>query len=208
MVDPKGRFVFVHVPKTGGQSVSSALRKAALSPGEQVVQRVLRHLGRAWKYDHYGLRRGGGHGTAREIREAIGAESYSAAYSFAFVRNPWDWAVSLHAFEQQSEKRAHHDLARDADLATFLGRLRELGVRTQSAYLTDADGTIMVDRVGRFERLSEDFAEICDRLGFRVDLGHRNRSPRADYRDAHSAASRALVGEMYAEDIDRFGYTF
>ena len=37
---------------------------------------------------------------------------------------------------------------------------------------------------------------------------HRNRSPHGSYRDYYSAAARDKVGEVYAADVEAFGYTF
>ena len=83
-----------------------------------------------------------------------------------------------------------------------------MGARPQSILLTDKDGNLDVDIVGKFETLAEDFARIAARLGLEgADLGHRNASRnRAATPDPAEAADRALVAELYARDYALFGY--
>ena len=78
----------------------------------------------------------------------------------------------------------------------------------QSEFVTDAEGRVIVDFVGRFERLAEDFAHVCRTIGVEAELPHVNPSRHADYRTYYSDHSRALVAEHFAEDIERFGYRF
>ena len=81
--------------------------------------------------------------------------------------------------------------------------------RNQLDYLTDADGTVIVDYIGRFERLQADFAAAAARLGLQgVAIPHINRSIHPSYTQYYSGELRDFVGEMYARDIAAFGYRF
>ena len=65
--------------------------------------------------------------------------------------------------------------------------------------------------LGRFERLPVDFAKITDQLGIpRVELPRLNAGPRPqrDYRAHFTSETRALVAELFREDIETFGYEF
>lgn len=208
MIGRRTKFIFVHIPKNGGQSVTKALRPFALWPHEQVLQRVARAVGRKSKFDLYGLYRGGGHATAAQIRDVIGTAAYDERLSFAFVRNPWDRLLSLYAFEQRDPARKYHDLAAGKSLEEFLEGLAARGIESQWSYVSDASGDQIVDEIGRFERFEEDFAAIAGRLGIRAALPHKNRSSRPGYHEAYSERARALVADLCAEDIEKFGYTF
>ena len=71
------------------------------------------------------------------------------------------------------------------------------------------DGNLIVDFVGYFERLEEDFKEVCRRIGIPAALPPpKAHAPRKDYRSFYTDETRDLVAEAYAQDIDLFGYTF
>ena len=79
--------------------------------------------------------------------------------------------------------------------------------RPQVDYLRAPDRE--VDFVGRTETFADDLAEVERRLGGRpAPVPHRNRSPHGSYRDYYTAATRAKVAEVYAADLEAFGYTF
>ena len=78
----------------------------------------------------------------------------------------------------------------------------------QLDYVADASGQPIVDFVGRYERLREDFSVVRERLGLVQDLPHINRSAHAGYRSYYSDAMRDLVAHRFARDIGFFGYEF
>jgi hypothetical protein len=75
-------------------------------------------------------------------------------------------------------------------------------------WICDDDGHILVDVVGRFERLEEDWTAIAVRLGIDARLPHRNRSNRGEYRAYYDATSRDIVARRFAWAIDYFEYSF
>ncbi len=79
---------------------------------------------------------------------------------------------------------------------------------TQTSCLVDENGKLLVDFVGKFENLDEDFRSICQKVGISARLPHINKSKRTDYRDYYDSETRDLTAQLYAEDIERFGYTF
>ena len=49
--------------------------------------------------------------------------------------------------------------------------------RSQTEHIADVDGTLLVDFVGRYERLGDDFEEVCRRIQLNsVNIPHRRRS--------------------------------
>ncbi len=61
----------------------------------------------------------------------------------------------------------------------------------------------------RTETFAEDLAEVERRLGGDpTPVPHRNRSPHGSYRDYYTPATRDRVAEVYADDLEAFGYTF
>lgn len=208
MVDPRNRFVFVHIPKTAGQSVVSCLRKQILSPRQRIVQRIGRHVGRKSKYDHYGLYRGGGHGRAWQIRDAIGKEVFDQSFSFAFVRNPWDRLYSQFKFEALRPGRRRFELAKSGDFEAYLDFLLTNPNDPQLNYIIDENGRKIVDFIGRFENLNSDFESICNRLGLTSELPHKNSSGGKSYLSQYTPTTKEMVRDLCAVDIKHFRYTF
>lgn len=76
-------------------------------------------------------------------------------------------------------------------------------------WVSDADGKILVDFIGRVENLQADFDEVCDRIGIkRRQLPHVNRSAHKPYWEYYDETSRDVVAERFRRDIDYFGYRF
>ena len=160
-------FVFIHIRKTGGTSIRTALG----------IGSVPNHI------------------TAREMRRIF--PDSCGKFAFGFVRNPWDRLVSwVHRM----------GLGVDWDQPD---RFDQLGLEPQVDYLLDEDGKLMVDFVGRFENLAEDFNTICGKIGIATPpLPHLNTSEHRHYRDYYDETAKQFIAKQYAEDIERFGYSF
>jgi hypothetical protein len=198
----KPPWIFVHIQKTGGNSVRVALGG-----------------------DIFDARK---HFMARELREIHGEAVWNASLKFSFVRNPWDRLVSWWSMVDNS--RDYIDQARPPNaffgyvlkraksFEDFLLRCddeivdsdgRKNIFRNQIEYLTDDNGAVMVDFVGRYERLQEGFDEISRRLGrASVELPRTNTSRHAAYTEYYTPAMAEIVAKRYARDIERFGYRF
>ena len=149
----------------------------------------------------------------------MGQVAWSRSFSFAFVRNPWDLMVSsyrwwLEKADRWDELRPAADEIRGmGSFPTFIhspyGRQM---INEQSGtlrdWICDGDGQIIVDRVGRFERLRDDWAEISETIGVNVPLPHLNQGTRGPYQDYYDDASRGLIEERFDWAIEHFKYRF
>lgn len=196
VISERARCIFVHIQKTGGVSVESALRRHDATIGSSL---------------HDGRR----HLFAREIRAILPQDQWDRSFKFAFVRNPWDRLVSWYHMCIQSSapnEFAKHVQQQAPTFEAFVTTTTTgKAVRTtwnQLDYVTDDNGEVIVDFIGRYERLCEDSAAIGERLGLALELPHTNRSTHGGYRDYYSASSREIVTERFARDIRYFGYEF
>ena len=78
----------------------------------------------------------------------------------------------------------------------------------QKDFVASPEGDLLVDFVGRFENLEEDFGKVCSAIGANADLLHLNQSRHGDYRLHYTEYTRRLVEEAWAEDVQFFGYQF
>jgi hypothetical protein len=187
IVSDSRRFVFAHVPKTGGISMRAALETFA--DGKAAVLR----------------------GTTHETLPALLRREprLGGYFKFAFVRNPWDRLVSFHAYAREKLRptvpemqgldfgQLLHAMDRGAD---WLDRLHVM--RPQGGHVRGADF------VGRFETLESDFARVCASLDIRAVLPRKNTSTHGAYAGYYDAWGRDFVARRYADDIDEFGYAF
>lgn len=179
-------FVFVHINKTGGSSVERALRLP------------FRHR------------------TAREIRDEIGERQWAKRFKFTFVRNPWDKVASHYHYRITTNRTGLRTnpipfpewvrLAYEEQDPRYFDNPRMF--MPQLDWITDQTPEILVDFVGRFERLSEDFAHVARIIGRPTELPHLKRSENRDYRLQYDDRTAEIVAEHFAKDIAAFGYSF
>lgn len=233
MICPQQRCLFIHIPKTAGQSVEHvflALNGLSWATREALLLRAnddpamgpprLAHL-TAGDYLRYGY---------------LTPEQFQTYFKFAFVRNPWARMVSL--YRHLSYGVAFRDFLM-GEFRTRVWKEMYWFVRPQVEFIMSEDGDWLVDFVGRFENLQRDFDAICRQLGLpSTPLPHVNKAqdhavkvrpslhPRRllrylrkrryrrpapqfpHWRDYYDESTRSLVATLYAEDIHRFGYAF
>jgi hypothetical protein len=85
----------------------------------------------------------------------------------------------------------------------------EIMFLTQTEWLTDEKGQIMVDYIGKFEQLDETWSELCRRLNrLETPLPHVKKSSRKNYQDYYDPETRDIVGEHFRDDVVNFDYSF
>ncbi|MFM7205911.1 MAG: sulfotransferase family 2 domain-containing protein [Planctomycetaceae bacterium] len=209
------RFAFIHVPKTGGSSVARALWSFADHPEDHWANRCLAAIGiRVNNYAPMRMRKFRPHTSAAVLRRTLPAGMFESMFTFAFVRNPWDLLVSYFHFLRDAEghsSHVHHRRGLAARLPDFEAYVRyeiRRGKISQTRMVADNRGRVLVEYLGRYESLADDFAHACRRIGIEAVLGRANVSVRGDYRDYYTDRLAALVRDAYAEDVERFGYEF
>lgn len=223
------RFVFIHIHKSGGTSVTRALADKlewndiilGVTPGGVQMERYFQ--------DAFGLDK---HSSAQAVRDVVGPEVWDSYLTFSVVRSPYARLASLYTFvarsiQRQGRLRRHRPFHRsDQPPWNWPGTRAYLSSRSFSEFIRNdwlrkgpgaepmvkrlsADGEIIVDHCLRTENLAEDFAQIAQRVGLRnLKIGRFNVS-RADQKlDAlyHSQDDLDYVYERYRADFDAFGY--
>jgi hypothetical protein len=81
----------------------------------------------------------------------------------------------------------------------------------QLRYLTDKNGEVLVDFIGRFENLAQDISHVFDKLGLeasQLEIPHENRSAHSHYSEMYTPETREIVRKRFRRDIEFFGYEF
>lgn len=195
--------IFVHIPKTGGQSVEHVfLAQHGLTwkeRGELLLRRKRPGESGPPRLAHL---------YAREYVELgfVSAKDFAASYKFAVVRNPYERAVSAYRFRKEGV-RADEGLT----FRHFTLMLDEWNedrqIRPQSDFLFDEGGMPIVDTVLRFERLNDGFAQVSERIfGRPILLPHVNKSTSAVPSEASDPEVRQALYKFYERDFDLFKY--
>ena len=139
------------------------------------------------------------------VRLRVPSAVWNSYFKFCVERNPWDKVLShyhMHAY------RAGGALSLDQ----YFTRAK---FPINYPRYTDPSGSrIMVDRVVRYENLTNELAEVFARLNvpFEGDLGVRKkghfRTDRTPYQSVLNPKQRQIVERVFAREIQLHGYRF
>ena len=209
IVSHKHRFIFIHITKCAGTSITHALVPLL---GEDDL--VLGCTAEGEKLNLASLKRGGlhKHSKAAEAQAILCEDIWQRYYTFAFIRNPWDRQVSIYHWWLTTPWRDDDDIhAAVAEMRDFEDFVLSPPPNQTSCieYLTAGDGTIMVDFIGRYERLDEDFKTLCRTLSLpQRPLDKINTTEHDQFTQYYNPLTRDLVSERFRADREAFGYVF
>ena len=185
--------VFLHIPKTGGTTITRLLGILRLNSENPEVIPSPQHL------------------TCALLKTEMGPEKYDRYFKFTFVRNPWSRLVSEYFWRQGGPRRrvnmTFSEFTEFAEVMVCRGRYYDQ--RFADHFIPQIEYTRDIDRIFRFERFADGVMTAACLLG--VDIEEVTDKPvrRYDkYWELYDASSRARVEKIYQADIDAFGYEF
>jgi hypothetical protein len=218
-------FIFVHVPKAAGTTLTALLSKCSTYCDIEVGGTVLGEAIQPHFRQRFGLAK---HSTAREISAVVGEVVWKRYFSFAFVRNPYARAHSAFWFlRRMRAERALESLEPIDRLPTFEDFVRseyfdseglDRILMPQLFWLrrSPADATVRVDFVGKVEQIAASLEEIARQVeGVRrhllenLEIPTLNRSDEngSDWQQALADRSiEARIFTRYQADFAAFGY--
>lgn len=212
VVSYEHNFLFIHNQKTAGSSIRSILQPYSHYSTSNARRKRLKNVKLFLPmtfFPHYKLSTYTIHMSALRVRWRMPKDIWQRLFKFAFVRNPWAREVSYYNYYLQREHNKLHETVRQlGSFKAFLAWRANDPKRLQSTLLCDNDEQILVDFVGRFEKLSDDFAYICQKIGIPLQLSHTNKSHHADYRSYYDTECVDIVASAFEPDIRIFNYQF
>lgn len=208
-VSKENKFVFIHIPKTAGTSIEKCLLDNNLiNVGPRWLQgKISKKEYEKAKYSNQYWH----HLNSQEVRSIIGKEQWSNYFKFAFVRNPWDRAVSFYFYVKQSTKNPNSLSFGKTYPETFADWVEKRNLPSdQYSKIVNDKGKVMIDFVGKFENLEDDFETISSKLNMpQLQLGHLKKTQRGDYHQYYTNDKIIkIISDRYEKDINLLEYKF
>lgn len=187
--------IFIHIPKTAGSSIILELNNEKLLPRD--------------------------HSTWFEFKRKS-PYLYEKYFKFAFIRNPWDRAVSSYHYFKQGGNQTKKDLdfkkIIDTNFKDFndfiLNYLNSESIWKnklfwpQWFFIVDENDVLQVNFLGRFENIENDFSFLAEKFFLEKKLSKANESERKNYKEYYNTATKEKIKELYSKDITLFNYQF
>lgn len=203
MISLKHQFLFIHIPKTAGNSIQNVLKDyseekiVCVAPHQDGVERF------EVRSDSYKIHK---HSTLLEYQDQLGQDVIDRLYKFTCVRNPWERMISFYFSPHRGtvswDRTKFVELVKNVEPVTHFVSSGKNAVQGQNFF-----GHI--DRYIRFEDLIQDFEDVCMRIGIpMVQLAKRNASRHKHYSSYYDNELNELVKERFREEIRFFEFKF
>lgn len=205
MIDHERKFIFIHIPKTGGTSVEHTL----FSSWEEISKNELFGGPNPYQMDNLC------HLKFNHIIQSVGEKIFNSYFKFSFVRNPWDKAVSLFFFSQRPNRKDLRSLLKledTYDFKTFVSALIEAPSHpffdSQHTFFYK-DGKSCIDFIGKIENFQNDFDIICENIGItNTTLPRLHCTEHSLYTNYYDDKTIDSIAKRYKEDIIYFNYEY
>lgn len=215
------KFVFVHIPKSAGTTITSIFSKytnycdleiGGTDFGEKIQPAYKKRFGLAK------------HSSAREIKSLMGAVEWSRYFTFAFVRNPYARAYSAYNFlrKWESPNQIFNEKMRsfnsfdefvDSDYWYETDGPDEI-FKPQVHWLrgSPASDNLAVEFIGRVENIEKDIADIFNIIGLKKVPNAKSQQTRLNVTTEPDAFKKIeiktakKVYEKYKHDFNLLGY--
>lgn len=185
----KRGFIFIHITKTAGTSIVDALGLP------------FRH------HEDY------------TIFRAANPVLFTKSFKFCFVRNPYSRAVSTYLYLKNGGagktdvELCEYIRENSTDFGSFVENILNQDIihtqflfKPQFTFVCDFKFRIMMDFVGRFENIEEDWKHITTKIKIKKPLDKLNSQNEYNYKDYYTEKSAQIIYSLYKKDFELFNY--
>jgi len=206
LISKKNNFIFIHIYKNAGTSITNALEKHCTNSASILTSHALQRIGIT---PNFGPSPYPGHITAEQLIQKIGADTFNSYFSFAVVRNPWDWQTSLYKYALKNKNHYQHELTKSfSSFQKYIEWRCSEEIRLQKDFIYSSNNKKLVSQIYRYENIQEDFKKICKRININEQLPTLNTSEKSDYKSFYNSKSKRLIEKSFHDDIELFNYQF
>jgi hypothetical protein len=181
ILNGKYKFIYIHIPKTGGTSIESVGwmgTKTNQHHGIKEYQRLL----------------------ANDKRDL------NSFFKWTIIRDPYTaFATGILNHELAHIKKPSLDEFRDYAFKSMDFIEGMTVISPQVSFLKDYQGRIRMDYIGTFEKLQQSFDKVCTLLGINpTELPYINKGKKQNYDYYLTDEIRELVRKYYKEDFELY----
>ena len=207
LISDSHEFIFLQMRKVASTSMAEILRPLAITAPNGRLAHLKSRTRLEWNYQRHHFRL---HEDILAVKRRMPSERFERYFKFAFVRNPWERLVSEYEYILTQPEPGRHKRIRRLD--GFIDFIRLQIKRTDSFQfnmLYDNNNNLLVDYIGKFETLEQDWKTVCERIGIPCSpLPSKNVTRHKPVQDYFDHDSIALVAKHWAREIKLFDYSF
>ncbi|MGF1774963.1 sulfotransferase family protein [Vibrio wakamikoensis] len=216
IINNSKNFVFVHVPKAAGTSVTNALSKYTTYLDLEIGGTHFGEIIQPAYKKRFGL---GKHSPASGMRTVIGEDKWNEMFTFSIVRNPYERVISTFKFLNKWEgtpAKYKEELSKFKDINEYiLSNMWEESdgpdfiFKPQTFWLTDVKdrNKVIVDFIGKLETLDIDLAKIKSKIeGCEIEEKPTAQLNKTEGEYNLSVESIAKINSHYSRDFAFFDY--
>lgn len=198
MINHEHKFLFLHLPKTGGTSINKFLNNKFKNNERDFGHPYLLEYTYDEKTDRY--------------------SNLDDYFKFTIVRNPYDRLVSAFFYIKKYSKfpldisfRKQWELENDTFESFVIEKLPiildDKDIRPRHFKPQVDFGTADLDYIGSFTTIQDDMNFICDHIGTkRQDLPHINSSVHKNYEEYYNKKTLDIVKTLYFNDFNNYDH--
>ena len=213
MIFKKKKVIFIHIPKTGGESIKLSMSNYIdeVKFYEKSINFLLNKLinknkskKKVYLPRHLFLDR---HSQLKDYENFLGSR-ISEYFIFSFVRNPYDRVVSNFFFIKQKKGHPKHQQYKDWSFNEYIENViaNASEVDTQCKYLQNNKGEINLDFLGKIENFESDIMKLSEILKTNLSINNINKSERDEFIKYYTNDNIQIINEKFKKDFVKLGY--
>lgn len=220
IVNHTRRFIFVHVPKSAGTTVSEVLSRLTTYRDQEIGATAFGQAINRPYAQRFGLRK---HCTASELVDVVGESTWREYFTFGFIRNPYARSYSTYTFLKRWREWEGSDVMDSfpsfeafvsSDFFERPGPDEILEPQLHWLGSAGGDEALDVDAVFRVETMEVSMLSLWDRLcpeapldpATDIPVSNSSSAPGAWRANVSSAPLRARIEARYSADFEALGY--
>lgn len=190
-------FLYIRIPRTASSSIEKVLTKYHDKTYDKICKLPSsRHKRKSLLLSHV---------SAKEFK-LVNESIWKEKTTFAFVRNPYDRVVSYFYYYKLWRKMSFKKFVKK--YVSGQENLSTIYWCDQHFWVTNKDGKLLVDHIGKFENLKDDLNKICKIINIQTpELPWLKKSKRKKpYMEYYDRETIDVVNKRCKKDFKLFDY--
>jgi hypothetical protein len=210
------KFIFVHIPKTAGTTITSVLSSLTRWNDIELGGTEFGEIIAPLYLKKFGL---GKHTKLSQIRKILGDEDFQKFRKFSFVRDPYAKAFSTYrhlrrwrVWKGSEIMDSFESFLQFVTSAFFLDSTGPDNLFIpQFKWLADENGNLLTDYIGNVETIQASMATMIEQLSLPIDVSRiptlNESGDPYEYLTAYTAEAKEIIINKYKKDFELFAYS-